>query len=67
MSETILEPLLIGLLRKIPTTQEGWPAGRRLRWFQTFAMNVSQIYDGDDEPVELAFRLAEIDNANPDA
>jgi hypothetical protein len=30
------------------------PATQRVRWFRTFAMNVSQIYDGDAmEPVEL--------------
>jgi hypothetical protein len=26
-------------------------------WFQTFAINVSQIYDGDDEPVEMKIDL----------
>lgn len=48
-----LDPLLMALLRKIPPTQEGWPAERRLRWFKTFAMNVSEVYDGENEPVEL--------------
>lgn len=49
-----LDPLLIELLKKIPSTQDGWPAAKRLRWFKTFAMNVSEIYDvGDDQPVEL--------------
>jgi hypothetical protein len=27
------------------------------RWFRTFAMNVSQIYDNDDEPVEMKIDL----------
>ncbi len=48
-----LDPLLIALLKKIPTTEEGWPAPKRIRWFRTFAMNVSQIYDTDNEPVEM--------------
>jgi hypothetical protein len=26
-------------------------------WFRTFAMNVSQIYDGDGEPVEMKIEL----------
>jgi len=55
-----LDPLLIALLKKIPEADKGWPAQQRLRWFRTFAMNVSQIYDGDgemDEPVELKIEL----------
>jgi hypothetical protein len=52
-----LDPLLIELLKKIPPTKDGWPAPQRLRWFKTFAMNVSQIYDEDDAPVELEIKL----------
>ena len=37
----------------MPEAAKGWPAAQRVRWFRTFAMNVSQIYDGDDEPVEM--------------
>jgi hypothetical protein len=49
-----LDALLIALLQKIPPQGQSWPRERRLRWFKTFAMNVSQVYDGeDDEPVEL--------------
>ena len=32
-------------------------AAQRVRWFRTFAMNVSQIYDGDGEPVEMKIEL----------
>ena len=57
LSELGLDPLLVALLKKIPTSGE-WPAQQRLRWFRTFAMNVSQIYDGDDkEPVEMKIEL----------
>jgi hypothetical protein len=55
-----LDPLLLALLKKIPDPEKGWPAAQRLRWFKTFAMNVSQIYDGDgdmDEPVEMKIEL----------
>jgi hypothetical protein len=48
-----LDPLLMALLRKIPATADGWPADKRVRWFKTFAMNVSQVYDADGDPVEL--------------
>jgi hypothetical protein len=48
-----LDPLLIELLKKIPPAKESWPAAQRVRWFRTFAMNVSQIYDDDATPVEL--------------
>jgi len=39
LTELGLDPLLIALLKKIPTSGE-WPAQQRLRWFRTFAMNV---------------------------
>lgn len=51
-----LDPLLIELLRKIPAPDKGWPAPQRIRWFKTFAMNVSQIYDVDGEPVEIEIK-----------
>ncbi len=56
LGELGLDPLLIALLKKIPTSGE-WPAAQRVRWFRTFAMNVSQIYDGDSEPVEMKIEL----------
>lgn len=48
----------MALLRKIPKGQQEWPAESRVRWFRTFAMNVSQVYDPDDRPVELKIDLA---------
>lgn len=53
-----LDPLLTALLWKIPPTGEAWDAEKRLRWFKTFAMNVSQIYDNEGDPVEFDIRLA---------
>lgn len=52
-----LDPLLIALLQKIPAQGEQWPAEKRLRWFKTFAMNVSQVYDDDDHPVEITIAI----------
>jgi hypothetical protein len=49
-----LDPLLMALLRKIPKADAGWPKEQRIRWFKTFAMNVSQVYDDANEPVELS-------------
>ena len=54
-----LDPLLIELLKKIPPADAGWPEAQRVRWFRTFAMNVSQIYDTDDKPVELEIKAQE--------
>ena len=56
LGELGLDPLLIALLKKIPPSGE-WPAAQRVRWFRTFAMNVSQIYDEDTEPVEMKIDL----------
>ena len=52
-----LDPLIMALLRMIPKSNEAWPVEKRLRWFRTFAMNVSQVYD-DDDIVELNIELA---------
>jgi len=57
ITELRLDALLIALLKKIPTPDKGWPGPARVRWFRTFAMNVSQIYDGDGEPVEMTIEL----------
>jgi hypothetical protein len=48
-----LDPLLLALLRLIPTTEAGWPREQRVRWFRTFAMNVSQVYDKPEDAVDL--------------
>jgi hypothetical protein len=48
-----LDPLLMALLKKIPATGAGWPKEQRVRWFRTFAMNVSQIYDDAETAVDL--------------
>jgi hypothetical protein len=48
-----LDPLLMALLHKIPPKGSEWGAAKRVRWFRTFAMNVSQIYDTDEEVIEL--------------
>jgi hypothetical protein len=60
-SDLSLDPLLLALLKKIPDVEKGWPAAQRVRWFRTFAMNVSQIYDGEAmDPVELKIDLDEV-------
>jgi len=48
-----LDPLLIALLQKIPPQGQAWPRERRVRWFRTFAMNVSEVYDNESDPVEM--------------
>ncbi|MPY75996.1 MAG: hypothetical protein GEU87_17265 [Alphaproteobacteria bacterium] len=52
-----LDPLLMALLGKIPPTGDPWPKDQRVRWFRTFAMNVSQIYDTGEEVVDLSINL----------
>jgi hypothetical protein len=63
--ELNLDPLLIALLKKIPDAEKGWPGPNRVRWFKTFAMNVSQIYDVDEQqPVEMKIELEKNEAAN---
>lgn len=52
-----LDPLLLALLQKIPTRGQDWPMEKRLRWLKTFAMNVSQVYDEDDDPIEFKIEI----------
>jgi hypothetical protein len=54
-----LDPLLLELLRKIPPAEMGWPREQRVRWFRTFAMNVSQIYDKPEEAIDLKIELVQ--------
>jgi hypothetical protein len=54
----------MALLKKIPPSGDSWPKEQRVRWFRTFAMNVSQIYDTPEDAVDLKI---EIDPAKKDA
>jgi hypothetical protein len=60
-----LDPLLIALLRKIPKAGEKWPKAQRLRWFKTFAMNVSQVYDDDTDVVDFDIKEAATNGGQP--
>jgi hypothetical protein len=46
------DPLVQGLLSRMPPPEKGWPAADRARWLQTFAMNLSVIY-GDQGEVDV--------------
>jgi uncharacterized membrane protein YgcG len=54
-----LDDLLMASLKMIPKKGEEWPAAKRLRWFKAFAMNVSQVYDDDETPVEIEMKLSD--------
>lgn len=60
-----LDPLLLALLQKIPPLGDEWPRDRRLRWFRTFSMNVSQVYDTEDDPVEFTISMPTKDDGGP--
>jgi hypothetical protein len=53
-----LDPLLIVLLDRIPAKADGWPKEQRLRWFRTFAVNVSEVYDDPAAPIDLEIKLS---------
>lgn len=57
-----LEPLLIEILKKIPSKGKPWPGPQRKRWFQVFAMVVSQVYDDNSTPVDLRITLENAEN-----
>jgi len=46
-----LDPLVAGLLRRMPKAGDSWPVSERARWLQTLAMNLSFIHaDEADGP-----------------
>ena len=46
------DPLVQGLLNRMPSPDKGWPVAERARWLQAFAMNLSLIY-GDQGEVKI--------------
>jgi hypothetical protein len=54
-----LDPLLLALLKKVPPAGKEWSGSQRVRWFRTFAMNVSQVYDSDENPIEMDISLTD--------
>lgn len=54
-----LDPLLLQLLRRIPSQGKEWPKEQRLRWFKTFAVNVSEVYDNAATPIDFKIELAD--------
>ena len=47
------DPLVQGLLSRMPSPDQGWPVADRARWLQTFAMNLSLIYGSENGEVEI--------------
>jgi hypothetical protein len=43
-----LDPLILGLVRKLPAPDELWPIADRVRWLQAAANNFSLLYKSDD-------------------
>lgn len=53
-----LDPLLLEYLKKIPAVSDGWPSDKRVRWFRTFAMIASEVYDGEGAGVEIEIKAS---------
>jgi hypothetical protein len=46
--DTNLDPLIRGLLSRLPKAGEKWDANKRARWLQTLAANFDMVYQSDD-------------------
>jgi transposase-like protein len=44
-----LDPLIQGLLRRLPKTGETWETDKRARWLQTLAANFDMVYQSEDD------------------
>jgi hypothetical protein len=42
------DPLIEGMLRRLPPANQKWPMQQRVRWLRTLAANFSEVYDADD-------------------
>lgn len=54
-----LDPLILGLLRRLPrpSSERHWPARERARWLQALAVNLGIIYAPDDaEEIDISVR-----------
>jgi hypothetical protein len=53
-----LDPLIVGLLKRMPPPPDGWPAPDMARWAKAFLMNLSFIYGHtvDDDVVDVVVR-----------
>jgi hypothetical protein len=48
-AELGLDPLIQGLLRRLPKSGEAWEADKRARWLQTLAANFDMVYTSDED------------------
>lgn len=52
-----LDPLILGLLQRMPKSGQPWPILERSRWLQTLAMNLSFIHSDDpSESISVGIR-----------
>ena len=55
---TSLDPLIAGLLRRMPKAGEAWPIPERARWLQTLAMNLSFIHEDASDDATIAVNVS---------
>jgi hypothetical protein len=48
-----LDPLIEGLLDRLPPPGESWPDDKRKRWLQTFEANLEMIYPSDEKKPDI--------------
>jgi hypothetical protein len=48
-----LDPLIEGLLDRLPPPGENWPIAKRQRWLQTFEANLEMIYPSDEKKPDV--------------
>jgi hypothetical protein len=52
-----LDPLVLGLLRRLPTPDRSWPVRERARWLEAMAVNLGIIYGpADAEQIDVTVR-----------
>lgn len=52
-----LDPLIAGLLRRMPQAGQPWPIPERARWLQTLAMNLSFIHEDDPGAATITVKV----------
>jgi hypothetical protein len=51
--EPALDPLIAGLLDRLPPPGESWPEDKRKGWLQTFEANLEMIYPAEEKKTDI--------------
>jgi len=64
-AKLLVDPLIRGMVERMPPVSAGWSLEKRRRWLQTFASNLDLVYGADDDDPDRVI-MVEIKSASRD-